>query len=99
MPGQVFFDPLFQLGDIPQGIWTLGLVSYLQNRVGFRSELSHDAAKSPVTFREMRSVTRVVNEVGGIGLVVNAKHSAIEFYQKFGFEQMEDHPQNLFLPI
>ncbi len=43
--------------------------------------------------------TRIATEVGGIGLVVNAKHSAIEFYQKYGFEQMADHPLNLFLPF
>lgn len=43
--------------------------------------------------------TRVAGEVGGIGLVVNAKHSAVEFYQRYGFEQMADHPQNLFLPL
>ena len=44
-------------------------------------------------------LTRISKEVGGIGLVVDAKHSAIDFYQKYGFEQMADHPQNLFLPI
>jgi GNAT superfamily N-acetyltransferase len=43
--------------------------------------------------------TRIATEVGGIGLVVNAKYSAIEFYQKYGFEQMADHPLNLFLPF
>lgn len=43
--------------------------------------------------------TRISGEVGGIGLVVNAKHSAVEFYQRYGFEQMADHPQNLFLPF
>ena len=42
---------------------------------------------------------RIAIEVGGIGLVVNAKHSAVEFYQKYGFEQMADHPLNLFLPF
>ena len=42
---------------------------------------------------------RISAEVGGIGLVVNAKHSAVEFYQNYGFEQMADHPQNLFLPL
>ena len=43
--------------------------------------------------------TRISGEVGGIGLVVNAKHSAVGFYQRYGFEQMADHPQNLFLPF
>lgn len=42
---------------------------------------------------------RIAIEVGGIGLVVNAKHSAVDFYQKYGFEQMADHPLNLFLPF
>lgn len=43
--------------------------------------------------------TRIAGEVGGIGLVVNAKLSAVAFYQRYGFEQMADHPQNLFLPF
>lgn len=43
--------------------------------------------------------TRIAKEVGGIGLVVNAKHSAVDFYQRYGFEQMADHPPNLFLPF
>lgn len=43
--------------------------------------------------------TRISSEVGGIGLVVNAKHSAVQFYQRYGFEPMADHPQNLFLPF
>ena len=42
---------------------------------------------------------RTAKEVGGIGLVVNAKPSAVSFYQRYGFEQMMDHPQNLFLPF
>jgi len=50
-------------------------------------------------FDAIDRVTRIAIEVGGIGLVVNAKHSAIEFYQRYGFEQMADHPQNLFLPF
>jgi hypothetical protein len=44
-------------------------------------------------------VTRIAKEVGGIGLVVNAKLSAVGFYQKYGFEQMADHQLNLFLPF
>ena len=50
-------------------------------------------------FDAIDRATRISKEVGGIGLVVDAKHSAIDFYQKYGFEQMADHPQNLFLPI
>jgi GNAT superfamily N-acetyltransferase len=50
-------------------------------------------------FDAIDRVTRIAAEVGGVGLVVNAKHSAVDFYQKYGFEQMADHPQNLFLPI
>ncbi|MDP3438137.1 MAG: GNAT family N-acetyltransferase [Azonexus sp.] len=50
-------------------------------------------------FDAIDRVTRIAKEVGGIGLVVNAKHSAVEFYQKYGFEQMADHSQNLFLSI
>lgn len=50
-------------------------------------------------FDAIDRATRISGEVGGIGLVVNAKHSAVEFYQRYGFEQMADHPQNLFLPF
>jgi GNAT superfamily N-acetyltransferase len=50
-------------------------------------------------FDAIDRATRISVEVGGIGLVVNAKHSAVEFYQRYGFEQMADHPKNLFLPI
>ena len=44
-------------------------------------------------------VTRIASEVGGIGLVVNAKPTAVDFYKRYGFEAMADHPLNLFLPI
>lgn len=50
-------------------------------------------------FDAIDRVTRIAKEVGGIGLAVNAKPSAVNFYQRYGFEQMADHPQNLFLPI
>lgn len=50
-------------------------------------------------FDAIDRAARISGEVGGIGLVVNAKHSAVEFYQSYGFEQMADHPQNLFLPF
>ena len=42
---------------------------------------------------------RTAAEVGGVGLLVNAKPAAVGFYQRYGFEQMTDHPQNLFLPF
>ncbi len=50
-------------------------------------------------FDALDRVTRIGNEIGGVGLVVNAKPSAIAFYQQYGFEQMADHPSNLFLPV
>ncbi len=50
-------------------------------------------------FDAIDRVTRISGEVGGIGLVVNAKPSAVDFYQRYGFEQMADHPRNLFLPV
>lgn len=50
-------------------------------------------------FDALDRVTRVAQEVGGIGLVVNAKPSAVAFYRRYGFEQMADHPGNLFLPL
>lgn len=50
-------------------------------------------------FDAIDRVMRIASEVGGIGLVVNAKHTAVDFYKRYGFEQMADHPQNLFLPL
>lgn len=50
-------------------------------------------------FDAIDRVTRIAGEVGGIGLVVNAKESAVDFYKRYGFEQMADHPLNLFLSL
>lgn len=50
-------------------------------------------------FDALDRVTRISSEVGGVGLMVNAKSSAVDFYKRYGFEQMADHPHNLFLPI
>lgn len=50
-------------------------------------------------FDAIDRVTRIAKEVGGIGLVVNAKPSAVDFYKRYGFEQLADHPRNLFLPL
>lgn len=50
-------------------------------------------------FDAIDRVTRIAKEVGGIGLVVNAKPTAVDFYKRYGFEQMADHPRNLFLPL
>jgi len=49
-------------------------------------------------FDAIDRVKRISGEVGGIGLVVNAKPAALGFYQAYGFEQMVDHPHHLFLP-
>lgn len=50
-------------------------------------------------FDAIDRATRIAKEVSGVGVVVNAKHSAVDFYRQYGFEQMADHPLNLFLPI
>lgn len=50
-------------------------------------------------FDAIDRVTRIAKEVGGVGLVVNAKPSAIDFYKRYGFEPMADHPLNLYLPL
>ena len=50
-------------------------------------------------FDAIDRVTRIAKDVGGIGLVVNAKPSAVSFYNRYGFEQMADHPLNFFLPL
>jgi len=50
-------------------------------------------------FDAIDRVTRISGEVGGIGLVINAKPLAVDFYKRYGFEPMADHPLHLFLPI
>jgi GNAT superfamily N-acetyltransferase len=50
-------------------------------------------------FDAIDRVTRIASEVGGVGLVVNAKPLAVDFYKHYGFEPMADHPLHLFLPI
>lgn len=50
-------------------------------------------------FDAIDRVTRISKDVGGVGLVVNAKPTAIDFHKQYGFEHMADHPLNLFLPI
>ena len=50
-------------------------------------------------FDAINRVTRIASEVGGIGLVVNAKPAAVDFYNRYGFEQMADHPLHLFLSL
>lgn len=50
-------------------------------------------------FDAIDRVTRIASEVGGVGLVVNAKPTAVDFYKRYGFDPMADHPLNLFLPI
>lgn len=50
-------------------------------------------------FDAIDRVTRIATEVGGVGLVVDAKPTAIDFYKGYGFEPMADHPLHLFLPI
>jgi GNAT superfamily N-acetyltransferase len=49
-------------------------------------------------FDAVARVTRIAGEVGGVGLVVDAKRPAVDFYARYGFEQMADHPHNMFLP-
>ena len=48
-------------------------------------------------FDAIDRMERIAKEVSGVGLVVNAKPSAVKFYKQYGFEQMSDHPNNLFL--
>jgi len=44
-------------------------------------------------------LTRLSTEIGGVGIIVDAKPEAVDFYRRYGFEQMADHPHNLFLLI
>ncbi|WP_374358585.1 GNAT family N-acetyltransferase [Pseudoduganella danionis] len=44
-------------------------------------------------------IERLAAEIGGVGVIVDAKPSALAFYQHYGFEQLADHPTQLFLPL
>lgn len=48
-------------------------------------------------FDAIDRATRVAEEIGGIGLVVNAKPASTGFYAQYGFEPMADHHENLIL--
>ncbi len=50
-------------------------------------------------FDAIDRVTRISEEAGGVGLVVDAKDSAIGFYRRYGFEIMADHPNRMILAI
>ena len=50
-------------------------------------------------FDAIDRVRRTARDVGGVGLVVDAKPAAVPFYQQYGFEQMLDHEQHLFLKL
>lgn len=50
-------------------------------------------------FDAIDRVSRIASEIGGVGLVVNAKPPTVDFYKRYGFEPMADHPLHLFLPI
>lgn len=68
-------------------------------RLATAKQHQHKGIGEHLLFDAIDRVTRIAKEVGGIGLVVNAKNSAVDFYKRYGFEQMADHPQNLFLPL
>ena len=50
-------------------------------------------------FDAIDRVTRISSEIGGIGLMDDAKESAVAFYRNYGFEPMGDHPHHLVLRI
>jgi GNAT superfamily N-acetyltransferase len=50
-------------------------------------------------FDAIDRVTDISNNIGGIGLIVDAKDDAIEFYRRYGFKQTPDHSHKLFLKI
>lgn len=77
-------------GKVP--VFRLGRLATAKNHQGRR-------IGEFMLFDAIDRVTRIALEVGGAGLVVNAKPAAVGFYQQYGFEQMMDHPQNLFVPI
>lgn len=50
-------------------------------------------------FDAIDRVSEISKEICGIGLVVDAKPKAAGFYLKYGFKQMPEHPDKLFLPF
>ena len=45
-------------------------------------------------------LTETAAIVGGMGILVDSKPSALPFYQRYGFEPLaDDHPLELFLPL
>ena len=42
---------------------------------------------------------QLAQDVGGIGVLVDAKPEALAFYQRYGFEPLADHPLQLFMPF
>ena len=42
---------------------------------------------------------RIASEVGGVGIIVDAKPASVGFYTQYGFEPLTDHPLKLFLRI
>jgi hypothetical protein len=51
-----------------------------------------------VLFDAIDRISKAAQVVSGVGLVVDAKPAAVEFYLASGFEQMLDPPLKLFLP-
>lgn len=49
-------------------------------------------------FDAIDRTSKAAKVVSGVGLVVDAKPAAVDFYAKYGFEQMQDHPLKMFLP-
>ena len=49
-------------------------------------------------FDAIDRTSKAAQVVSGVGLVVDAKPAAVEFYLRYGFEQLLDHPLKLFLP-
>lgn len=50
-------------------------------------------------FDALDRTSRIASEVGGAGLVVDAKPTAVKFYKRYGFEPMADHPLHLYLAL
>lgn len=47
----------------------------------------------------LKKVLSVNKEIGGVGLFVDAKNEAAEFYEKFGFTRISDEKAEFFMPI
>ncbi|MBU0501455.1 MAG: GNAT family N-acetyltransferase [Gammaproteobacteria bacterium] len=91
-----------QAGDVPKQ-WQRKLPdkipAYRIGRLAVAEKYQRKGLGGLLLANAISRLQRISSEVGGSGIVVDAKSTAIGFYLQYGFEQLADHPSKLFLPI